>query len=142
MVPRLRGAHLLPLLPHGAPLEVEGVHEGGEPPLRVELGIVSKWDGFPWPPPATKADIKKWESGVKFALKGGPYDGVVLRLWPHPYPSGVSGWDEVYVEGSRYVRPQSCDPYMTWSGTPNKTRSNCPWMEFAEASDERVPVAA
>lgn len=100
---------------------------------------MSKWDGFPWPPPSAKADQAKWEKGVLFALKGGPHDGVVLRLWPHPYPDGESGWDSVIVGGHKYVRPQHCDPYMHWSGTPNKARTNCPWME---QSDERVPVAA
>lgn len=101
---------------------------------------MSKWDGYPWPPPSAKADQKKWQSGVLFALKGGPHDGQILRLWPHPYPSGESGWDEIIVEGHKYVRPHDCDPYMHWSGVPNKARTNCPVMVYAES--ERVPVAA
>jgi hypothetical protein len=105
-------------------------------------------DSFPWPKPTQEAALKRWEKGQVFVLSGGPHDGMLLRLWPHPYPEDttVSGWDEIkFRDGSVYRRPADVDPYMERKGKPNKKRTNVPFMAFdeeASSGNVRVPVAA
>lgn len=97
------------------------------------------------------ADAKKRRTGVVFHMSGGPYDGMLLRLYPGRYRvepdteysstyTGTEGWDWLPCEGGRYVRPRGVDPYMD-KKAPNKRRDNIPRMEF-EASAEVGPVAA
>lgn len=50
------------------------------------------------------------DGSVDFKLKGGPYDGMVVRLYPFN-----EGWDEVILQGHLYVWPSTQDrkhPFM------------------------------
>jgi hypothetical protein len=89
-----------------------------------------------WPKPDELLDkerYKKWKNGTHFVLKGGPHEGLVLRLWPHPYVhNDVSGWDEIqFTDGTVYRRPEGVDPYMQRTAV-NKKRTNIPHMEWVE----------
>lgn len=76
------------------------------------------------------AELKDRE-GTHFLMKGGPYDGLYLRLFRQP-PAGskVSGWDVLEVEGGVYFRPSDVDPYVQ-RGAMNKKRTNLPYMEWS-----------
>jgi hypothetical protein len=98
-------------------------------------------------------DDAKRRKGVVFDMRGGPFDGMLLRLYPGKYRvepdsaycttyKGTEGWDELPCEGGRYVRPPGVDPFMD-KKAPNKARTNIPHMVFeAEASGLVVPVLA
>ena len=100
-------------------------------------------------------DDKKRRTGVVFDMRGGPYDGMLLRLFPGRYRvepdseystkyRGTEGWDELPCEGGRYVRPAGVDPWMD-KKKANKARTNIPHMVFVASEGELdvgVPVAA
>ncbi len=67
---------------------------------------------------------QKERKGVRFLLKGGPRDGIVVRLFP-----GQGGWDRFDYCGDIYERPAEVDPYMNVGGK-RKNNSNLPYMEY------------
>lgn len=103
-------------------------------------------------------DDAKRRTGVIFDMRGGPYDGMLLRLFPGQYGPlatedggnwvvggaysstyrGTEGWDELPCEGGRYVRPPGIDPFMD-KKKANKARTNLPHMLF---EPESAAVAA
>lgn len=57
------------------------------------------------------ADAKPMADGsLRFKLRGGPVDGMVVRLFPHN-----NGFDSVLLDGVKYIAPEVQDikkPYM------------------------------
>jgi hypothetical protein len=106
---------------------------------------VSRFDGWRYPPPNELMQpfaYKFWKNGQMFVMKGGPHDGMLLRLFPGPIEGkDESGWDVVYFEDAVYRRPEQVDPYLPRSGKPNKHRTNVPHMEH-DVSGLVVPVLA
>jgi hypothetical protein len=101
-------------------------------------------------------DDAKRRTGVVFDMRGGPYDGMLLRLYPGRYAPctgpendyrikgeyntryrGTEGWDELPCEGGRYVRPPGIDPFMD-KKKANKMRTNVPHMMFEAAASRGV----
>ena len=74
--------------------------------------------------PEQKAHAKRLREGVRFDMRGGPWDGCMLRLFPPE-------WDvwELPEHDGRYVRPRSVDPHMK-KAVPNKKRDNVPHVVF------------
>lgn len=83
--------------------------------------------------PAPDEAKKKEHRGVRFALRDGPCDGDIVRLFPGPYP-GIKdscGWDYLPHDDGRYVRPDDSNPYMKTPAKVNKGHDNIPYMQWS-----------
>jgi len=72
--------------------------------------------------PAKKAHDKRLRDGVLFDMRGGPWDGCMLRIFTPEW----NVWSVPEFGGS-YVRPHDVDPHMK-KAKPNKARSNVPHL--------------
>ena len=75
--------------------------------------------------PEQKAHAKRLREGVRFDMRGGPWDGCMLRMFP-------SEWDVWAVPefGGSYTRPRTVNPHMA-KAAPNKKRDNVPRMVWS-----------
>jgi hypothetical protein len=62
--------------------------------------------------------------GTHFLMKGGPYDGMTLRVFKPDW--SVLDLSEL---GGVYVRPTEVDPY---GGGKSKSKKRIPYMEWSE----------
>jgi len=74
--------------------------------------------------PETVKRNKRLREGVRFDMRGGPWDGCMLRLWPTEWDV----WDVTEFNGS-YIRPKAVDPHMV-KAKPNKKRDNVPYVKW------------